>query len=426
MGLPIFCLAPRSQPLKMLCDTLSDVPPHIRTKQFVLRVLDDLKLMRGLVVSGRASALYCKGEGWGASVPLSEDESVCMRVYPQGTLNNRTISGDDVVLVAVRTETAGVGDANVSFAVLWTPVRGVGIDPSELNRGAGKTSSTRYLSLIAPSLFHHHDATFSDDRLPAYPILDEKNHHSVKPSCFTLTTPVEVDGDRKVVTSCGTGHSVFVLAGAFAGVEVADAPCRAAEVVSHGEWNRRQHAMSKLLEKKSPKKAFGGLVSAMLLSDLCSIEGIVSVLCLGFVEGVLPDSFHSPAMLPLLVAVCLRLACKPERFGLAKQSEEDAAAAKLFSSMFSSEWPELSDGGFAIDRLIEAAVEDAKAGGDQRIASRAVADHLVYFFRAGTFFLYSVFGEDKLSARAAPTSAFGSTEAIEARRLTPPARPAPL
>jgi hypothetical protein len=119
---------------------------------------------------------------------------------------------------------------------------------------------------------------------------------------------------------------------------------------------------------------------------------------------------HSPAGVPLLIAASLRIACVPSLFGLPAWSQQDKAAATLFKSLFDSSWPPLPGGEMAIDRVLAAALVDARAGASADIACKAVSDHLVLFYRCGLHALHRVFGEDSVSAAPAPPEPFGSAE----------------
>jgi hypothetical protein len=63
-----------------------------------------------------------------------------------------------------------------------------------------------------------------------------------------------------------------------------------------------------------------------------------------FFDGALPDDMHKPSGVPLMLAIAVRVACNPERYGLEASTVDDAFATKDASLFLESVMPGLTLG----------------------------------------------------------------------------------
>ena len=64
------------------------------------------------------------------------------------------------------------------------------------------------------------------------------------------------------------------------------------------------------------------------IAEQCSFVGILDMIADPFFEGAMPNELHEPCGLPLLMAMAVRIACHPHRFGLEPGTSDDHWACR--------------------------------------------------------------------------------------------------
>ncbi|MBE36392.1 MAG: hypothetical protein CMI16_12690 [Opitutaceae bacterium] len=403
-------------------DTFSDVPPEFLNPLCIQQLFAPFENMCGVIFSGLASSEYKGQADWGASLRLTEEESLQIRVHPRGCFSaGRIVDLQGVVMLAARRTGSRVRD-HVSLAILWTPPAHMdlkaNLDHDSLQHS---TVGCRNLHVVLPSLFNHHDACAYNDhgRLnPQYPVLDDYNYHAVRPSSVTVTqNPAHNGVHGRFCVS--TGISQFVIAGHFAGLDVEDVVHRAAEPIPHARWTAAcQHYASMLHGHAGTQGALLAMHNSMTAIELLTCEGLLGVLSHQFVEGVLPDMLHVPNGMPLLIAFAVRVACYPERFGLHKPTKSDEWGNQEVCSLFESNWKSLDTDAtgevkfYALDAAIKSGFKDATDAAVKMGTRQAVIDNLSFWHRAGQRCISSIFGS-QITDYFPPKSPYGRCDALQ-------------
>jgi len=411
----------------MSCDTLDDVPDQARNALFLNELLfSQLRHLTGVVFTGLASQQFCHDSEWGTALHLSVDETLQFRIFPRGLISGgQIIEPHNTVLLAARRR-GPVGKDFVSLAILWDPTHKIDIDCLALNRGMAQSPvSCRNLHIVLPSLFNHHDAAHGGAKdgekpNPLWPVLDEFHFHAVRPSSFSITRPVKVQGsdDSLLSIKAAPGISQFIIGGFFAGVDCEDVCHRAAEPIPHGRWEQVCGAyMVRMTKTVGMDSTMQAMHNAMTIADLLSAEGLLGILSHSFCTGALPDMMHSPGGFPLLIAFAVRMACYPNRFGLASGTQADDLANRELLSIFEANWDPITPekvGGhnfYAIDIMMKGAFKDAMSHAKKHDTRQSVIDNIHFWQRSGQRCISTVFGprlDDFLPAR----SQFGHCEKL--------------
>ena len=397
-----------AQPI-MSCDTLDDVPEPARNALFLNELLfSQLRHLTGVVFSGLASQQFCHDSEWGSALQLSTDETLQFRIFPKGLISGgQIVEKHNTFLLAARRR-APTGKDFVSLAILWDPTHKIDLNrtPIDCMRMTQSSVSCRNLHIVLPSLFNHHDSAYGGAKdgerpNPSWPVLDEFNYHSIRPSSFSITRPVKVHGsdDSLLSVKAAPGISQFVMAGFFAGVECEDVCHRAAEPIPYSRWEQICSAYTTHLTKNAGSDCtLQSMHNAMTIADLLSAEGLLGLLSHNFCTGALPDMMHSPGGFPLLIAFAVRLACYPNRFGLASGTQADDWANRELLSLFESNWSPLTPdraGGhnfYAIDVIMKGAFKDAMNHAKKHDTRQSVVDNICFWQRSGQRCISTVFG----------------------------------
>ena len=413
----------------MSCDTLDDVPEQARNALFLNELLfSQLRHLTGVVFTGLASQQFCHiGDAeWGSALHLSVDETLQFRIFPKGLLSGgQIIERNNTVLLAARRR-GPVGKDFVSLAILWDPTHKIDVDGLALNRGMAQSPvSCRNLHIVLPSMFNHHDAAHGGAKdgekpNPLWPVLDEFNFHAIRPSSFSITRPVKVQGsdDSLLSVKAAPGISQFIIGSFFAGVECEDVCHRAAEPIPYARWEQVCGAyMARMTKTVGTDSTLQAMHNGLTIADLLSAEGLLGVLSHNFCTGALPDMMHSPGGFPLLIAFAVRLACYPSRFGLASGTQADDWANRDMISLFEANWEPITPdkiGGhnfYAIDIMMKGAFKDAMSHAKKHDTRQSVIDNIHFWQRSGQRCISAVFGpqlDDFLPAR----SQFGHCEQL--------------
>jgi hypothetical protein len=308
-----------------------------------------------------------------------------------------------MLVVASRRHCPNKNSDQVCFCLLWSHAKHVcrlPVDVAQLLRCSVKAVAARNVHILLPSLFNHHHSHFGQSVPSPWPLLDEQAFHAISPSTFSIVKTEVVRGENRVLNAAAGGVSPFVIAGQLAGVEIDDRPRRRAEPVSHVGWMTTvsQHATVLEQHAASSEEATEALAHASAVCDMLSGEGVVGLLAQKVLDGALPDLFHWPAGVPLLVAFACRLCCYPRRFGLTSPAPEDTWANRELISLFEAGWSSVSNSPdkphnlLAVDIVLKAALKEASAHAKQSGVQTATHENLLFWQRAGQRCVTTLFG----------------------------------
>jgi len=228
----------------------------------------------------------------------------------------------------------------------------------------------------------------------------------------------------------------YVLGGAIAGIVVPDQPeithCMEHHTSTLWDTNlannqiafgRMVFAHNQRVERDLPMKL---VFMAEDVFEQMSFTGYLDMVSDPFYDGALQDDAHKPNGIPLMLAIALRIACNPDRWGLPAPLPEDAYVAKETSLLVESVLESVAATGidgiggeqtFTIDVVINHAWEqmqnichklqsgqlDGKQSGlDHKQLSRTIKDTITFLYCMGMALCVDVCG-------LAPQQADGSS-----------------
>jgi hypothetical protein len=181
------------------------------------------------------------------------------------------------------------------------------------------------------------------------------NCHSVLSSVSTLTN---VDGDR-VTRVESNPLPQLVIAGHLSGFVVPDSPngreceermCEEDFNRAHGEGMRRfQAEISKIItvdEEARRKLAISYIFSAQCIFEQASFIALLDELASPLYEEAIADDRHQPCSIALMLAIAVRIACNPTRWGMPPLVGDDAYAVNMVSTIFDAVQPSVLRGLF--------------------------------------------------------------------------------
>lgn len=394
----------------MESDTLDDLP-DLALSAVILNdtLFAQLHKRVGVIFTGLASQQFDSTAFWGRSLQLSDDETLQLRVLPRGLFSAPGLVDltNRVVMISSRRR-GPYGKDFVSLAILWDGEKASDLKVSAFDILAANSQSVacRNLHIVCPSIFSEHDAEFKaapegQKPSPLWPVLDEFSFHSIRPVSFTVSKPIMIAGSTDALVSmhAAPGTSQFVIAGHFANTSMEDVVYASAERTTAHQWQKLCRVNAASLQKKvGLETAEKAMHTAATVTEMLSIEGLLSILSHNFACGALPDMMHSPGGFPLLIAFAVRLACYPERFACRCGTASDLYANSDLRSIFESEWepitPEKAGGHYlyAIDVMIRGAYKEAMQSAEKTGTRQAVQDNVTFWQRAGQRCISSVFG----------------------------------
>ena len=216
----------------------------------------------------------------------------------------------------------------------------------EYNRGA-----TTFGALGVPFhgiLIFNERAVYREDTV-LHRVSKSSRCHSILSGYATIMSVSGLTTDR--VEASMVPH--YVIAGHLAGFTVSDVPLMRScqENFSYSEWGkiasvqRQNFAMeiSKASEacrhERNPDFNIGYIFSAECICEQSSFIGLLDQLSDKFYEDAIPDDLHQPCGISLMLAIAVRIACNPRRWGLALPRGDDAYATKEASFLFEAVQP---------------------------------------------------------------------------------------
>lgn len=428
-------------------DTLDDLPDGIplTPKALDAVVFHPWRDLVGYVIRGRVNMALPGCSSWGNSVlRLTATEGLQMRVTPKGVIGNASPEG--VVIVSTRIFNSG-GEAVVATAFLWKMPTNTVAPETEAPLSCVRTMGCRCCHALLPSLFNCHDPASSDENpmgMRKYACLDNDNYQSIRSSTYTVVRYECEEGDKtgsegySGVCSTTPGFSTYVVAGALVGSEVEEPTTRSHETIKYPSWHASiSRAMNNVQTRVGRQTCTDATNCAMLLLDALSFEGVLGMISNAACDGALPDMFHSPGGLPLLMACAIRVAAYSEKYtDLTVGTEADRIAAKELCAQFEAGWAPIvgdkpTNRAWGIDVVLREGLNDARAGAKSKKMGLCVYDNLILMQRAAFRLLSATFGKNEktesplqqLKSAFGPSSLVGNpiaearNRAIARRRL---------
>ena len=378
----------------------------------------------GVLTTGPLNQSQTQGGTWG-SVQLSfrsHPEVWRIRCSPRGRMGKPLQRGEvRMVSVLVRSSRCSA-HSTVTNIKLWLR------PPSELlSRAMRDTRQHNRGRLTAGpmGLAIHGINIFSSRATPASKFASVDGTQTVFSAIATITAR-SGGGPISRIESSRSTH--FAVARAMVGLPVADSPtpCRCDEGYTEEDWMNicASDALAfRQLCEDDPRLTSDADTYLKLMftsEDVCeqmSFIGYLDQRADPFFDGALPDDMHKPSGIPLMLAIAVRVACNPERYGLDASTADDAFATKDASLFLESVMPGLTLGplhgasdtdqvysfdaviSYALDQIRENVLKlqsgelDGKRSNlDFKKVDRATKETLHFMMCAGTAVCIDLFG----------------------------------
>jgi hypothetical protein len=395
-------------PCAMSFDDLSALPEPLRNANYISSaILSPLIKLRGVVLSGIANPTYVSAKK--TTYVQMGDFNFQMRIYPKGLISKGQLADlssvrSPILVQSLMSKENSMG--HCSLALLVPPsLTGSTISVFDSFHPAGVSTGAKNVHIIPCSLFDCHSIINGTE----YSISDNHNFQSCV-SCIFHTSRPTASGHGSLPFSVG-GVSSFYMALSLARSSVPDEIFRPYQEIPWSRWQSLTTALSEKLQASS-NTAVQDMFSAVGVTDLLSIEGLIAILSNSFLAGILPDAIHLPDSIPLYIAMALRLAMRSEWYSLPVPSKSDAHAVSEIRCGFETTFkPILIDHQgpkYAIDMAIQRALEDAARASLSHGTQAAHVDSLKLWGAAGMHAIVQLFGlsfDDVLPS----TAAFGES-----------------
>lgn len=318
----------------------------------------------GFVISGGSASSEAD---WGKTTKIGNVVWQA-RCWPRGRLGKR-LGHDEVRKLSIKVTQGQF--SQIVVAKLWLA------QPVEVSKIGNQRSVATYaahgVTQLAVHIFEHHGPSVIE--LNNF-TCGKRGYHAVLGG-FVSTVDSAVNGIPVVtsVQACPLGP--LVLAASLAGLSFSDAPAQRQEtrdVTATALKNTRIGAVTNITEQMrmsgavsadpdaAATRATSLLAAAEQISENLSFSGLLDLFADEFFMDALPDALACPNALPLVMAIAVRVASRPEGAGIANcGTPDDRAAAKAACALFdSAQAPILPDSNgqsrFAVDLVISHAL----------------------------------------------------------------------
>jgi hypothetical protein len=289
----------------------------------------------GVLTTGPLNLSQAHGGNWGQE-QLSfrnHPEVWHIRCSPKGSMGKALTSGETrTVSVLVRSSKSSA-QSIVTNIKLWLqpPTEHLALatrDPRQQNRGR-MTAGPMGLTMHGINVFENRATS-------ATKFLATKGSQTILSAIGTITTRPGVGPIQRIEA---TRSCQFAIARILAGLSISGepTPSRCEEAYTEESWMNTSAALAlkfRRLCEADPRLAVDQDVYLKLVftaGDVCeqaSFIGYLDQRADPFFTGALPDDMHRPSGFPLMLAIALRVACIPERWGLDASTVDDAFATK--------------------------------------------------------------------------------------------------
>jgi len=393
-------------------DTLDEYPAVRSPEQLYCALFGPIYMPKqkfcGVMIIGDAA----KEEAgfWGRAVVFHEgiglrggNELLQVRCAPKGSFGQPLQPGELRSIVFRITHLAR-STAHVTAIRLWACVGHAQRVVEACTAANGDT--VRPTKSIGARLSHLPIALFHAQSRPRAPRAGAEQHFPLfDRQGFHLLLASSVTRESRCGTQVGASTSDAVLYSALSGVqftEARDRPRAAIEILNASAYDARATAVSIALTAGcGAEEAQDVTFATRRLMQHASLVGAVDWLSEanhpdGICYGGIPTDFQHPLCLPLVIAVCVRLACCPRRYSMTHLFNEDAACVNEFATLLEQSWPPISSNAerkesedYAIDCIMKVAYDNAS----QQCSGRAAAgrdlwcrvlENMQLMFRIGT------------------------------------------
>ena len=320
-------------------------------------------LTTGALTLGQAQA---PGGGWGRCVRFkSHREAWAVRSAPAGRIGQPLAVGEvRQVAVLLRASERGAR-GKVCTIKLWRP-SDAATPPAKDDPQRARGCVTHGVTGVAI----HGLNLFGTRATRDSPFFSTHGSHSV----LSAVAVIHTEPAGAVCRVDAAMNPLYILAGAVAGFTVPDSVTarHCEEQYTESSWQlgveKNQYAFARLIEAVGyPAGADTKLLfTASDIFEQASFCGYLDMLGDSFYDGALPDAAHQPTGIPLMLAIAVRIACDPARWGLNAARAGDAYATKEVAFMVESIMPSLlassNDGvssvqTFSVDVVINRALD---------------------------------------------------------------------
>ena len=322
----------------------------------------------GVLLTGTRAVGARDEASWGKHMVRFGPQSETWRIRssPKGRIGKPLVPGE-LRKVAVMVQRGAGGAAKVTLLRLWLAQHALDDAPATATGGAPScrrreeaTFGAHGVNFFGLHLFEHHGRSM----LSAHPDQPGRdNYYVVNGSFVSVTEPVAAQGVKPRVLSvqpCPIAHIklAFSLTGAdHAWPAMGPTPCARSSVRERFESRRtlmRAGFAERVVFAEQKRLADAAVregadaVARLSLSDvavlrhrattllaaseaLCeqlSCTGVLDATCDPFFAPVLPDALRKPNGALLIIAIAVRIACYPARYGLPESTPEDAVVAR--------------------------------------------------------------------------------------------------
>lgn len=289
----------------------------------------------GIVSTGPLNLEQAHGGTWGRYDVSFEKhpEQWFVRSAPPGRIGELLEPGEvRQVSVLVRSSKRSAC-ATVTNVKLWRPARDVQEKALQGKQERRNDRGTLTFGALGVAI---HAIHLFDDSVNRKVLGGATNHHGH--AVLSAVATIHRDSTIEVCKVEASMTSRYILGGAIGGVVVPDKPMEPHCVEFHtaSAWdtklaNNQIHfgrlvfAHSHKMERDLPVKL---LFTAEDVFEQMSFTGYLDMVADPFYDGALPDDAHRPNGIALMLAIAVRIACNPTRWGQPPLLPEDAYAAK--------------------------------------------------------------------------------------------------
>ena len=321
------------------------------------------------------------GSARGAVTFGSHDEMWQVRSSPRGTIGQPLDRGQvREIVVLIRSRSApSVARVTIIKLQSMAPASSVSSNLEEVMKGYSTFGPVAVHNLGIHAFQHQgraflHKKGFLAGRhdfhvvLPAYQDLHD----------FVCDGPCA--GQRRVVKVCPGYEHPIVVAGVLQGIEIPDRPTRqGVEAMQRALYaNNKQHSTRSFAKRvhdcfpdTSENVTFAHAARLIFAAENCcdqaSLVGILDLIANPVFDCALPDAVHAPCSIALVIAMAVRIACFPTRFGVDAGTLDDEWAAREACRLMES--------------LLPSVVSIDTSGGDVHDDQRYAIDLAIEHFR---------------------------------------------
>lgn len=396
--------------------TLDDIPDFALSTLAQLNVLllTPFQKFYGVIIHG---PLHKELEYfyWGRRVKLSSGETLQLRYYPRDLLERE----QSFVIISIKLMSVE-GAANTRTAILFAPKLNIPTPKTNFFMLSVEEFAPRGLHNLCVSLFPEHSpkrGSKNHCRETAHALIDQFGYAGLRSTTLSLTNDRSMRATRNregvimseskpfqhsQALSVACGISQLRIASHLVGRPMPKSFQRPSEPMHTKDWMALLDFATREVCSDDAELGRSAIAASVRITDLLSIEGLLSLSMNKLVKGAMPSSIRSPKELAMVFAMAVRIAMVPANYELSAGSATDQQAAAELRTIFEGalEPCRVMKGRlWCIDvaiNMARARIKKCKSAQHANAASMAMiqADELIYWQRAGQHAITSIFGQD--------------------------------